>query len=96
MPSANFQLGQVVATPAALETLARCELSPAALLAKHAAGDWGDVPAVDAMRNEAALQNGARLLSSYDVSGKTIWIITEAEDDSGHRAATTLLLPEEY
>jgi len=27
--------------------------------------------------------------------GEKIWIITEAADESGHRAATTILLPSE-
>jgi hypothetical protein len=38
------------------------------------------------------------LLSAYVLKdGKTkIWLITEAEDDNGNRAATTGLLPSEY
>jgi hypothetical protein len=37
------------------------------------------------------------LLSAYRTSRNTkLWIITEAADDDGNRAATTILLPEEY
>lgn len=96
MASPTFELGQVVATPAALEMLSRCGCSPAQLLARHANGDWGDLPPVDASRNQQALQEGSRILSSYRLEGDAVWIITEAEDGEGRRPATTLLLPEEY
>ena len=47
--------------------------------------------------NDQALEDGSRLLSSYRTTkGDKIWIITEAVDDDGRRAATTLLLPDEY
>jgi hypothetical protein len=61
------------------------------LLARHASGDWGDVPPEDADENRLSIEHGFRVLSSYSVDGERIWIITEAD-----RSATTLLLPEEY
>ncbi len=91
------QLGQIVATPGALIALAVADTSPSALLSRHASGDWGALDAHDRAANDAALRDGSRLLSAYTVAqGVTVWIITEAADDDGHRAATTLLLPEEY
>ena len=55
------------------------------------------VAAQDAKANDEALGNGARILSAYDTQdGTRLWIITEAEDDCGQRAATTILLPQEY
>jgi hypothetical protein len=43
------------------------------------------------------LLDGSRLLSAHRTSlGEKIWIITEAADESGHRVATTILLPSEY
>jgi len=63
-------------------------------LTRHMRGDWGDVPPEDNRTNDEALKNGSRLVSSYD--GGKLWIITEAEDATGRRHATTLLLPEEY
>ena len=43
---------------------------------------------------EAILDDLSRLLSAYKtLKGVKLWIITEAEDDDGHRAATTILLP---
>lgn len=92
-----FQLGQLAATPGALEALQEAGQSPAEFLRRHVAGDWGDVPADDKALNDESLKDGSRLLSAYVTDkGKKLWIITEAEDDRGHRAATTILLPEEY
>jgi hypothetical protein len=90
-------LGQIVATPGALDALAAADTTPAALLRRHAAGDWGDLDAHDRAANAAALHDGSRLLSAYTIAeGVTVWIITEAADEHGYRPATTLLLPQEY
>lgn len=84
-------LGQVVATPAALNLLQRAILNPFQMLLRHRCEDWGDVQPEDALANEAAAIHGNRVISSYEVAGKRLWVITEAD-----RSATTLLLPEEY
>ena len=63
----------------------------------HVSGDWGIVCGEDKQANESALKNGARLMSTYFLSDETkLWIITEAVDDDSVRAATTILLPDEY
>lgn len=88
----RFALGRVLATPGALATLAAAGRTPNEYLARHQAGDWGDLTAEDAQENERALQAGYRLLSAYDLgNGMRIWLITEWD-----RSATTLLLPSEY
>ena len=88
----KFRLGEIVATPNALRTLDEAQQVPEEFLARHAAGDWGEVPAEDWQENELSVRKGFRVLSSYTLStGKKIWIITEAD-----RSATTLLLPEDY
>jgi hypothetical protein len=93
----KFPLGQVVATPGALEALAEAGQAPDFFLAKHASGDWGEVGDSDKRLNDDALVNGERLLSAYrTLKGVRIWIITEATDDDGNRACTTLLTPQEY
>ena len=93
----RFELGQVLATPGALEALTRTNATGLDLLRRHATGDWGIVCEEDKQANELALHTGARLMSAYFLPDETkLWIITEATDDSGKRAATTLLLPEEY
>ncbi len=93
----KFHLGQVLATPGALEALDASGQTPADFLARHAKGDWGDLSEEDRCLNDEALIDGSRLLSAYKtLKGVKLWIITEAQDDEGHRAATTLLLPDEY
>ena len=93
----KFSLGQIVATPGALEALNKSGQAPAEFLARHNAADWGDVCEEDRRLNDEALVNGSRLLSAYILkTGERLWLITEAQDDNGHRAATTLLLSTEY
>jgi hypothetical protein len=88
----KFPLGSIVATPGALEALADSGEMPAPFLARHAAGDWGEVSAADWRANDDALRDGERLLSAYTLTtGVRIWIVTEAD-----RSVTTILLPDEY
>ena len=92
-----FSPGKVVATPGALEALQQANQSVWVFLARHLAGDWGEVDAHDKAANHKALKDGSRLLSAYTLNtGTTIWLVTEAQGDNGNRAATTALLPEEY
>ncbi len=84
-------LGRIVATPGALEVLAEAGEDSCLLLDRHASGDWGELDEEDRRENERSLRHGWRILSSYPVGGKAIWIITEAD-----RSVTTILLPEEY
>jgi hypothetical protein len=84
-------LGRLVATPEALRVLSEAGEDPTHYLTRHASGDWGDLDAHDRRENERSLRHGWRILSSYHVGVKTIWIITEAD-----RSVTTILLPEEY
>jgi hypothetical protein len=93
----NFQLGQIVATPGALEALQESGQTPQEFLSRHLAGDWGDLDVEDKSLNDLALEDGSRLLSAYRTAkGEKIWIITEAVGDDGRREATTFLLPDEY
>ncbi len=88
--SARFPLGQVVATPAALELPG--PLGAYGLLRRHAAGDWGDLlDAHDRRANERALKTGERIFSAYETPAGRVWVITEAD-----RSSTCVLLPEEY
>ena len=93
----KFNLGQILATPGALEALEESGQTPQFFLARHVRGDWGDVCDEDKMLNDQSLVDGSRLLSAYTtLKGKKLWIITEACDDSGHRLASTILRPDEY
>lgn len=93
-----FQLGQVVATPGALEALSQADQTPLELLRRHAAGDWGEeLGTEDKSLNDRAVRDGSRILSAYRLkTGTKLWIITEAEDDQGQRASSCCLLPSEY
>ena len=93
---ATFSLGQIVATPAALQALQESGQTPEFFLSRHIAGDWGEVDAQDWKLNDQALLDGSRILSYRTLKGTKIWVITEATDDKRQRAATTILLPEDY
>jgi hypothetical protein len=98
-PVPRFPLGRVVATPGALAAMQEAGVAPADLLRRHVSGDWGDVPAEDAAENELSVREGFRILSSCPLLGTDarVWVITDGvDDDDGHRAATTMLLPDEY
>jgi len=92
-----FKPGRILATPDCLEELERAGQSLWEFMARHIAGDWGVVDADDAEANNQSLKDGSRLLSAYLLkTGEKIWIITEAENDEGHRAASTGILPSQY
>ena len=87
-----FPLGQVLATPGALELLQTYQLSPLSFIQRHVVGDWGDICVEDQQVNADALQHGYRLMSVYAITpSEKLWIITEAD-----RSCTPLLLPQEY
>jgi hypothetical protein len=93
-----LQLGRVVATPAALDALARAGQTADEFLDRHARGDWGDLDEHDRTLNDKAVAHGSdptlctRVLSAYmTAKGERLWIITEAD-----RSSSCLLLPEEY
>jgi len=86
----SFPLGQIVATPGALEDFTEEECKEA--LTRHSRGDWGQVRPEDEGLNDRALDDGDRLLSVYEfpLHGK-LWVITEWD-----RSVTTILRPEDY
>ncbi len=93
-----FKPGQVLATPGALEALERVGQTVWELLSLHLQGQWGHLSDEDRRLNDEAVKDGSRILSSYVLKdGKTkLWCITEAADDNGIRACTTVLRPEDY
>jgi hypothetical protein len=92
MTATRFPLGQIVATPGALDALARNSTSGQVYLARHASGDWGDLDAEDKAANDEALNTDGRLFSAYLMpDGTKLWVISEAD-----RSSTCILLPEEY
>lgn len=97
MPCPLFDLGECRITPAARRAVLSAGLTPVELLALHQSGDWGELTADDRAANAAAVWSGARILSAYKLAtGVKVWVLTEATDDRDRRAATTVLLPDEY
>ena len=91
-PRPRFPLGSLYATPGALQAMEAARQTPADFLTRHQAGDWGGVCLEDKQANDKAVERGERILSAYTLkTGVRIWLITEAD-----RAATTVLLPDEY
>ena len=86
----KFDLGQLVATPNAIDSIPNDEILAA--LSRHIRGEWGDLDPHDLKANENALKHGGRLFSEYFTKEKVkFWIITESD-----RSVTTVLLPEDY
>lgn len=99
MSAPLFPLGQVVATPGALDA-SRDPGQFLELLARHVRGDWGCVDQEDGEANRLAVTQGDRTLSAYPMDPakpcagygeNCLWIITEAD-----RSVTTILLPDDY
>ena len=87
-----FRLGRLSATNGAIRTLTGAAADPIEYVARHLAGDWGDLEPEDCAANDRALRLGERIISAYRLANdEKIWIITEAD-----RSATTILLPAEY
>ena len=86
----HFELGELVITANAARELLHIEVL--VCLARHQAGDWGELCEEDRAENERALEHGARIFSVYCVrKSLSFYIITE-----WNREATTVLLPEDY
>lgn len=84
-------LGRVVATRPALAAAERAGIDIKALIARHQAGDWGDLTPGDEAANRVALRDGERVFSSYQTGSVRLWIITESD-----RSYTTVMLPDDY
>jgi len=87
----RFDLGECVITPAARDHLSACGVTPAALLTRHATGDWGELDRADWLENERSIVRGWRILSSYPTGDDVIWVITEHD-----RSLTTIFMRSEY
>ena len=87
-----FQLGVVVATPGALEVLAKTGTQPWSLLSRHVSCDFGsELDAEDVQANHDAIREGERVLSLYTVGGVRLYVITEAD-----RSSSTICRVDEY
>lgn len=87
----RVELGFVVVTLQAMDVLEEARIEAEDLLHRHQEGDWGDVPGEDAEMNEANLEGGLLVISSYPVGEAKVWVMTDLLEGT-----TTILLPEEY
>lgn len=90
-PRQRFLLGRCLITPLARRHLADALVHEADVLARHAAGDWGELDPDDARENEVAVRRGFRILSSYPIAGDVVWVETTAD-----RAETVVYMRDEY
>jgi hypothetical protein len=91
----QIEIGQVVTTSGVAEWVeekpVQRRIGAGRALQRHQSGDWGKVCPEDWELNNQSLKDGTRLLSSYEVDGRRLWVITEWD-----RSVTTILFPEEY
>jgi hypothetical protein len=85
----QFEVGQVVATPAVLDHITYEDVIT--LLRLHTRGYWNHMDPEDLAANEEAVTDENRVFSIHFVRGKKVWVITEWD-----RSYTTLLFPHEY
>ena len=60
MLAPKFPLGQVVATPGAIEAMQESGQTPDFFLDQHASGNWGVVDEEDWRLNDEAIKDGSR------------------------------------
>ena len=94
---AKVHLGEVLTSVAAFSCVREERTNAGVLLGKARSRRLGTVDEEDKRANDQAVVDGSRILSAYQtLLGVKIWIITEAADDEGKRAATTIITPSEY
>ncbi|WP_340642479.1 type I restriction endonuclease subunit M [Photobacterium damselae] len=86
-----FDLGDIVVTRGVDAFLDGKHEALIPMINRHINCDWGNCPKEDAISNNWATHKGERILSSYELNGENIWIITEWD-----RSVTTILFPSEY
>jgi hypothetical protein len=85
---ARFKLGQVLVTPTALEAIETSQQSVLGLLVRHVRGDWNEMPDMERMQNERAIDANLRVISKFKVlDTRRLLIITDSD-----RSLTTILL----
>ena len=94
-PPQLFHLGRIVATPGALQALEDAGQNTGTIHPSPHCGRLGPGLRRGSTGESGRSQNRrAALVRLRTAKGEKLWIITEAADDEGRRAATTILLPE--
>jgi hypothetical protein len=88
----RYPLGQLCATPGALEALTEARQSAQEFFNRHARLEQGELCDIDHKANLVSVNKPLRIFSAFKTArGVKLWIITEAD-----RSVTTVLLPDEY
>jgi hypothetical protein len=83
-----FRLGRLTATPNFLDAVPRPVMVDA--IRRYATGDFGEVSEDDARINRWSVENGRRVVASYQHAATRFVITTEAD-----RSVTRICLPDE-
>ena len=92
---ARFPVGNVVYSDGVKAAIANDPVAAISLntfLRFHQNGQWGSVSPEDAQANERAMVDGSEVISCYELQGRSIVIVTDAEP----RETTRVLLRQEY
>ena len=85
-----FPLGTITITPTAAAALAAAAIDPHTLLARHQAGDWGELDEAERHANGLALQHGQLLISLYPLEdGPPVRVVTAADRSQTQLALAT-------
>lgn len=84
-----FSHGNIVMTRGVANHIDMADINQC--ISRHIRCDWGDISDADWMCNTYALMHRERLLSRYNLSEYSVYVITERD-----RSVTTILLTDEY
>ena len=101
-----IEIGGVYCTPLAMVYLQKAGVPPLSLIMRHAQGDFGEVSDKAKKNNMHEAYVGGAVLSTYDVAGMQMWVVTRREMVGRRRSnnqwepilaiKTTLCLHEEF
>lgn len=76
----RFPLGEVLATPRALEALAAVGCTLEEMLDRHRTGDWGDISPAQRRVNDEGIASFSNLASAYPLpDGQRLTIFTRGD-----------------
>lgn len=92
----RFAPGKLHVSPPAIAAMAAAGIDPAALLARHASGDWGQVSLEVALANNTAVTAGGTITSAYPFPRTTPVVTVTTDITVTARPATTINLANEH
>jgi hypothetical protein len=78
--STKFELGHVIVTPSATNAMAAAGQEASDLLARHQAGDWGEISDQERHVNELGLNGSYNIVSIFPAGGgQRVTIMTKGD-----------------